>query len=89
VKGELGKEYPLVIDGEKIFTEDKLVSINPGNKEQIIGKVSKATKNHVEQAMESAQRAFKTWKTWSVQERADLLFRAAAIVRRRKHEFSA
>lgn len=89
VKGELGREYPLVIDGEKIFTEEKLVSTNPGNKEEVVGRVSMATKEHVEKAFESSLEAFKSWKKWTPQERADLLFRAAAIVRRRKHEFSA
>ncbi len=89
VKGELGQEYPIVINGEKIFTDDKLTSYNPGNKDEVVGKVSKATKEHIEQAMESAKEAFKTWSTWSPKERADILFRAAAKIRRRKHEFSA
>lgn len=89
VKGELGQEYPIVINGEKIYTDDKLTSINPGNKEEVVGSVSKATKEHIDQAMESAKEAFKTWSTWSAKERAEVLFRAAAKVRRRKHEFSA
>lgn len=89
VQGQLGKVYPLIINGEKIFTDDKLVSINPSNKEQIIGSVSKATTQHVDQAFETALEAFKTWKRWTAKERADVLYRAAAIVRRRKHEFSA
>jgi 1-pyrroline-5-carboxylate dehydrogenase len=89
VKGELGQEYPIVINGEKIYTDDKLTSYNPGNKDEVVGKVSKATKEHIEQAMESAKEAFKTWRTWSPKERADILFRAAAKIRRRKHEFSA
>jgi 1-pyrroline-5-carboxylate dehydrogenase len=29
VRGELGKKYPLVIDGEKIETQDILTSTNP------------------------------------------------------------
>ncbi|MFC3040459.1 L-glutamate gamma-semialdehyde dehydrogenase [Virgibacillus xinjiangensis] len=89
VKGQLGQEYPLIINGEKIYTDDKLISYNPGNKKEIVGKVSKATKQHVDQAMESAEKAFKTWRKWTAVERAEILYRAAAIVRRRKHEFSA
>ncbi|WP_449354053.1 L-glutamate gamma-semialdehyde dehydrogenase [Virgibacillus natechei] len=89
VKGQLGQDYPLVINGEKVYTDDKLVSVNPSNKNQVVGNVSKATKEHVDQAMESAQTAFQTWKTWTAVERAEVLYRAAAIVRRRKHEFSA
>ncbi|WP_249869996.1 L-glutamate gamma-semialdehyde dehydrogenase [Oceanobacillus saliphilus] len=89
VKGELGKEYPLVINGERIFTQDKLISVSPSDKNQVIGNVSKATKEHVDQAFEAALEAFKTWKKWTAKERADVLYRAAAMVRRRKHEFSA
>ncbi|RKQ30508.1 L-glutamate gamma-semialdehyde dehydrogenase [Oceanobacillus halophilus] len=89
VKAELGKEYPLVINGEKIYTEDKLVSVNPGKKDQVVGKVSKATKEHIDKAFESAGKAFKKWRKMAPEARADVLFRAAAIVRRRKHEFSA
>ncbi|WP_100010177.1 L-glutamate gamma-semialdehyde dehydrogenase [Lentibacillus sediminis] len=89
VKEQLGQDYPLVINGEKIYTDDKLVSVNPSDKNQVVGNVSKATKEHVDQAMEAAQAAFKTWKTWTAVERAEVLYRAAAIVRRRKHEFSA
>lgn len=38
----LGKDYPLVINGEKVETEAKIVSINPADKEEVVGKVSKA-----------------------------------------------
>jgi 1-pyrroline-5-carboxylate dehydrogenase len=89
VQGELGQEYPLIINGEKIYTDDQLVSTNPANKTQVIGNVSKATKQHVDQAMDGALEAFQSWRAWTPEERAGILFKAAAIVRRRKHEFSA
>ncbi|KGA97432.1 1-pyrroline-5-carboxylate dehydrogenase [Alkalihalobacillus alcalophilus ATCC 27647 = CGMCC 1.3604] len=89
VKKELGKEYPIVIGGKKIFTEDKIVSENPSNHKEIVGYVSKASRDHAEQAHEAAQEAFKTWKTWSAESRSAILFRAAGLIRKRKHEFSA
>ncbi|MBT2706372.1 hypothetical protein J7I91_00230, partial [Pseudomonas sp. ISL-84] len=42
VEGYLGQDYDLLIDGERISTDDKIVSINPSNKEEVIGRVSKA-----------------------------------------------
>ena len=39
VEAQLGKDYPVVIGGEKIFTEAKIISTNPANKEEVIGKV--------------------------------------------------
>jgi 1-pyrroline-5-carboxylate dehydrogenase len=89
VKGELDREYPLVIDGERINTDAKLDSINPANRTQVVGRFQKATKELAERAVESAHKAFQTWKYTSPSERADILFRAAEKIRERKHEFSA
>jgi len=89
VEAELGKEYPLIIGGERITTEKKIISENPSRKEQHVGVVSKATQELAEQAMQVADKTFNTWKKWDPEVRADILFRAAAIIRRRKHEFSA
>jgi len=90
VEADLGKEYPLIINGERIFTEDKIVSVNPSNKEEVIGYVSKANKELAEKAMKVADEKFQNyWRMSDPKFRAGILFRAAAIVRRRKHEFNA
>lgn len=89
IEADLGKEYPLIINGERIFTEDKIVSVNPANREEVIGYVSKANKELAEKAMQAADANFEWWRKSDPNMRADILFRAAAIVRRRKHEFSA
>ena len=89
VEGYLGEDYPLIIGGERITTEDKLVSTNPANKEEVIGRVSKASQELAEKAMKVADETFNTWRKVKPEFRADVLFKAAAIVRRRKHEFSA
>jgi 1-pyrroline-5-carboxylate dehydrogenase len=89
VENELGKDYDLIIGGERVSTEDKIVSINPTNKEQVVGRVSKANQELAERAMKVADKTFDTWRKWDPVARAGILFRAAAIFRRRKHEFSA
>jgi 1-pyrroline-5-carboxylate dehydrogenase len=89
VEGYLGQDYDLVIGGERITTEDKIVSYNPANKKEVVGRVSKANKELAEKAMQAAVEAFKTWKKTNPEVRADVLFKAAAMIRRRKHEFSA
>jgi 1-pyrroline-5-carboxylate dehydrogenase len=89
VNSELGKEYPLTIGGEKISTEQKIVSYNPANKEEVVGSVSKADQVLAEQAMQTALTAFESWKNFDANGRSNILFRAAASLRRRKHEFSA
>jgi 1-pyrroline-5-carboxylate dehydrogenase len=89
VESYLGQDYDLLIGGERITTDDKIISINPANKEEVVGRVSKANRELAEKAMQAAVEAFKTWKKVSAETRADVLFKAAAIIRRRKHEFSA
>ena len=89
VEGYLGQEYPLIIGGERLMTEEKLVSTNPANKEEVIGAVSKASRDYAKKAMEVADDTFETWRKVKPEFRADVLFKAAAIIRRRKHEFSA
>jgi 1-pyrroline-5-carboxylate dehydrogenase len=89
VRGQLGREYPLVIGGERIATGNTLDSYNPANRTQLVGRFNKATKELANQAVEKAYEAFQTWKDTPAADRAALLFRAAAIMRERKHELSA
>jgi 1-pyrroline-5-carboxylate dehydrogenase len=89
VQSELGREYPLVIGGQRISTGNKLDSIDPAKRSQVVGSFHKATKELANQAVESAYATFQTWKNTSPQERAELLFRVAGILRQRKHEMSA
>lgn len=89
VEGYLGQDYDLIIGGERISTKDKIVSYNPSHKIEVVGRVSKANRELAEKAMQTAVEAFKTWRKAKPELRADVLFKAAAIIRRRKHEFSA
>ncbi|WP_017812769.1 L-glutamate gamma-semialdehyde dehydrogenase [Paenibacillus shenyangensis] len=89
VRAELGQTLPLHIGDQKIVTEDKIVSINPANKDEVIGYMSKANQQLAEQAMQTALETFETWKKVPARIRADYLFKAAALMRERKHEFSA
>ncbi|MBH0230311.1 L-glutamate gamma-semialdehyde dehydrogenase [Halobacillus yeomjeoni] len=89
VKGELGQHYDLLIDGERIRTDEVITSTNPANTKQVVGTVSKANEDLAEKAMQSASESFESWRKWDPRARAEILFRAANIIRRRKHEFSA
>ncbi|SHH95424.1 MULTISPECIES: L-glutamate gamma-semialdehyde dehydrogenase [Sporanaerobacter] len=86
---EKGKEYPLIIGGEKIYTDEKITSYNPCNFKEIIGIVSKGNEELADKSMCSALEAFEMWKNVCPKERANYLFKAAAIMRRKKFDFSA
>src|SRR5438132_8012804 len=89
VRGQLGREYDLIIGGQRLKTAEKIRSINPANPSQVVGIHQKAGKEHVEPAMKSALAAFEKWKFASIEERTGLLFRTADILRKRKFEFNA
>jgi 1-pyrroline-5-carboxylate dehydrogenase len=89
VRGQLGREYDLVIGGKRVKTNDKIKSINPAKPSQVVGLHQKAGKEHVEPAMQAALRAFDSWSRTSVEERASLLFRVGDLMRERKFELCA
>jgi 1-pyrroline-5-carboxylate dehydrogenase len=89
VRGELGREYDLIIGGKRIKTADKIRSINPAKPSQLVGLHQKAGTEHVEPAVQAALRAFESWRRTSVEERASLLFRVGDLLRERKFEFCA
>jgi len=91
VHSELGREYSNVINGEKITLDSKFQSINPANKSEVVGVFSEVDTDTslVDNAIESATKAFKLWRNVSPAERAEYLFKIADIMRSRKHELSA
>src|SRR6266704_3472447 len=89
VRGQLGREYDLIIGGKRVKTSDKIKSINPAKPSQVVGVHQKAGKEHVDPAVHAALKAFANWSRSSVEERASLLFRVADVMRERKLEYMA
>src|SRR6201997_241622 len=89
VRGQLGREYDLIIGGTRVRTADQIKSLNPAKPAQIVGVHQKAGREHVEPAMNAALQAFEPWRNTTVEERASLLFRVGNLLRQRKMEFMA
>ena len=83
------QEYPLSIGTEKLCSDDKLKSYNPSNHDEIVGIFQRATIEQAMNAIEIANTKFNEWKKVSSEKRANYLLKAAKIMRKRKHEFSA
>ncbi|MEO8026509.1 MAG: aldehyde dehydrogenase family protein, partial [Bryobacteraceae bacterium] len=88
-RAELGKDYELLIDGERIKTGDLLKSVNPSRPAEVIGLHHKATAELATRAIEGANAYFPVWSKVPPAERVRLLVRAAALLRERKFEFNA
>jgi RHH-type proline utilization regulon transcriptional repressor/proline dehydrogenase/delta 1-pyrroline-5-carboxylate dehydrogenase len=88
-RDRFGKKYPLVIDGEKVTTGKWMTSLNPSAPNEIVGEVAEAGIPEAERAVKAARAAFEHWCRVSVEHRAQLLERVAAIMERRRFELSA
>jgi 1-pyrroline-5-carboxylate dehydrogenase len=89
VNSQKGQHYPLKIGGKIVDTEARITSVNPSNFIEVIGTVARANVELADQAVQAAAESFKTWRNVAPEVRARLLFKAAAILRRRKFEYSA
>ncbi|HEV7666473.1 MAG TPA: L-glutamate gamma-semialdehyde dehydrogenase [Chloroflexota bacterium] len=89
VEGEFGREWPLVIGGAPVATGSWIDSLNPCAIQQVVGRVAKAGPAEAERALDAAWTAFEDWSRWTPAERARVLFKAGALLRARKHLFSA
>jgi 1-pyrroline-5-carboxylate dehydrogenase len=91
VRGELGREYPVVINGEKIALDSKFKSYNPASKAEVVGVFSEGDTDTslVDKAIDAATEAFKSWRNVAPAERAEYAFKIAEVMRQRKHELSA
>ncbi|MBI4462863.1 MAG: aldehyde dehydrogenase family protein, partial [Acidobacteria bacterium] len=89
VRGQLGREYPLIIGGEKTHASEKIRSLNPSKPDQVVGIFQKGTAELAGRAVEAAHRAFESWKRVPAEERVECLFRAGDLLRRRKFEMAA
>ena len=89
VATEFGREYPMYIGGEKVYTTAKMTSTNPSHPSQVIGVFQAANAAHANAAVLAATKAFEAWKRVPAEQRVECLFRAARIIRERKFEISA
>ena len=89
VKKKLGKTYEIIIGGKKIKTEKTFSSINPSNTSEVIANFYKGTKELVDKAVETAYKKFETWQYVPAEERANYLFKAAEIAKRRRYEINS
>jgi 1-pyrroline-5-carboxylate dehydrogenase len=89
VESRLGRTYDLIIGGERIQSPATFTSINPGEPAQVIGRFQSATPEQTGRALEVAAATFESWRRTPAAERAELLFKAANLLRARRYECNA
>src|ERR671911_303729 len=89
VGSRLDRTYPAIIGGERVETDGEIVSVNPADPSQVVGRTASATEREADMALDTATRAFETWRRTAPEARARILLRASAIMKRLKFELLA
>ncbi|MAT42642.1 MAG: 1-pyrroline-5-carboxylate dehydrogenase [Anaerolineaceae bacterium] len=89
LRDNFGKEYPMLIDGEKVFATEKFENHSPINTNQVIGVFQKGNEEHANAAVAAAKKAFEEWRKTPWQERVKLLRKAADLIEDRSYYIGA
>ncbi|MGD0100931.1 MAG: aldehyde dehydrogenase family protein, partial [Acidobacteriota bacterium] len=89
IQSQLGSEYDLIVGAERLKSGKTFRSINPSRKSEVVGVFQSATAEQAAKAIDVASRTFEQWKRVPAQERADVLFRTAGLLRARRFENNA
>jgi RHH-type proline utilization regulon transcriptional repressor/proline dehydrogenase/delta 1-pyrroline-5-carboxylate dehydrogenase len=89
VKRGMNGIYPLIIGDKPVQTGRESASRNPARPDEVVGRVSSASKKQCDAAIGDALRAHGQWRRTGPQERAEYLFKAAGEMRRRRLQLAA
>jgi 1-pyrroline-5-carboxylate dehydrogenase len=90
LKKEFGNiDYPIIIDNEKIYTEDKYKHTSPIDRRIVLGYVSKVTNELINKAIESSFQSFINWSKFDYRNRIKIFKKTANTMRLRKFELAA
>jgi len=77
------QEYQLLINGEKVGTEEHIAVKNPANVQEVVGLIPKATREHLDAAIDAARSAFdSSWSSRvSSRKRGKIMLKAVELLR--------
>src|SRR5690349_13811040 len=73
-------DMPLVIGGKEVRTGSTAKSVMPHDHTHVLGEYHKASEQHVLQAVDAARAAHKEWSSWSFDDRAAVILKAAELL---------
>ncbi len=79
----------LCIGGREVDTEERFSSVNPAHPNRVVGTSARAGRLEAEEAIQVARDAFPAWRDTAPKRRAEVLFRAADLMRRDRFRLAA
>ena len=89
VRGSLGRRHPNAAGARRFELPATLVSTNPARPSEVVGVFPSSGPAEADEALAAALAAFPAWAARPWEERAAVLLRAAALLRKDKHAYSA
>jgi len=88
VRSQLGRQWTSSSE-ELRLTGPLIESRNPGRPDEVVGRLSGASSDDVEQAVRRAVRAWESWRDTTAERRVEILHTAASLMRTRRDELAA
>src|SRR5437867_5871730 len=88
VRSQLGRQWTSSSEGLRL-TGPGIESRNPGRPDEVVGRLSSASSEDVEQAVRRAVQAREVWRDATTERRVDIMRAAAALMRTRRDELAA
>ena len=72
VQKELGKKYPLIINGKEVYSDDCFTASSPSDTRIAVAEFPKASADDTQNAISCAKNAFEKWSNTTYQKRAEI-----------------
>ncbi len=89
VKAQLGKTYPMYIDGESIESAEQFEDLSPNDTRVVLARFQKGTADHVRDAVRAARVAAAGWGARSWMERVAIVRKIGDGIRAQRWELAA
>ena len=89
IKKELGKKYPIIVNGKEIYSDDCFTTSSPSDTRISVAEFPKASVYDTKNAISSAKNAFEKWCNTSYQKRTKIFRNCADIFSSRKFFLAA
>jgi 1-pyrroline-5-carboxylate dehydrogenase len=89
LRGKLGQEYGMIIDGKDYFADAKFEDRSPSNTEVVLGVFQKGNAQDAQKALAAARKAFPIWSKMKWQDRVALMRKAADLIDQRIFKIGA
>ncbi len=88
-RSELGRTYPMIIGSEQRTSDDTFEDRSPIDRELVVARFAKGTRQDVRDAIDAARAAYPGWRDTPWRDRLAILRQAAELISERQFDYAA